>query len=105
MKNKIVKFGKWAERNWLALVIFALVIMLVGVIAVMASWFVGFWANALAGTKFDLGSCWQGIGVIIAGLGGITALAKAAWTKYDIDSRYNSIGGLPPKDEPYDDHK
>ena len=96
MKQKIISFGRWAEKNWLALVIFMVVIMLLFLCAVMVSWLYGYWSNALWHTKFELNSCWQGISVVIAGLGGITALAKAAWTKYNIDSQYNTPRGTPP---------
>ena len=97
MKQKIISFGRWAEKNWLALVILMVCIMLGFLCVVMASWFIGFWANALYGTKFDLGSCWQGISVVVAGLGGIAALAKAAWTKYSIDSQFNTPRGFGPQ--------
>lgn len=51
------------------------------------------------GTKFELGSCWQGISVVVAGLGGIVALAKACWTKYGMDSKFNSVAGTHPYTE------
>ena len=96
MRQRIVQFGRWAEKNWLALVILMVCIMLGFLCVVMASWLIGFWANALYGTKFELGSCWQGLAVVFTGLSGTTALAKAAWTKYNIDSQYNTPRGTPP---------
>lgn len=93
MKNKIVRFSKWAQANWLALVIFMVILMLLFVCAIMFSWLFGYWSNALHGTKFDLNSCWSGITVVITGLGGVAALAKAAWTKYNADSQYNTPPG------------
>ena len=44
--------------------------------------------------------CWSGIGVVVTGLGGIVGLAKAAWTKYGYDSRYNTPAGIAPVKNP-----
>ena len=93
MKKRILKFAEWAQANWLALVIFMVILMLLFVCAIMFSWLFGYWSNALRGTKFDLNSCWSGITVVITGLGGVAALAKAAWTKYNADSQYNTPPG------------
>lgn len=93
MKKEILSFAKWAQANWLALVIFMVILMLLFVCAIMFSWLFGYWSNALRGTKFDLNSCWSGITVVITGLGGVAALAKAAWTKYNADSQYNTPPG------------
>ena len=41
MKDKIVRFSRWAQKNWLALVIFLSVLMMVFLCAVMASWLYG----------------------------------------------------------------
>lgn len=46
-------------------------------------WSIGYWANALFNTKFDLASCWGGV----AALGGSGTLAAI---KYIYDSKYNS---------------
>lgn len=96
MKEKILRFTNWAQANWLALVIFMIVLMLLFLCLVLASWLIGYWANALYGTKFELNSCWTGVGVVVTGLGGVAALAKAAWTKYGHDSQFNSLLGSPP---------
>lgn len=96
MKEKLIRFGKWAQHNWLALIIFLAVVMMAFLCLVMVSWLYGYWSNALAGTKFELGSCWQGITVVATGLGGIVALAKACWTKYGMDSKFNSAAGQKP---------
>ena len=93
MKKRILEFAEWAQANWLALVIFMVILMLLFVCAIMFSWLFGYWSNALRGTKFDLNSCWSGITVVITGLGGVAALAKAAWTKYNADSQYNTPPG------------
>lgn len=96
LKQKLVRFSAWAQANWLALVVFMVLLMLLFVCAVMVSWLYGYWSNALYGTKFDLASCWSGITVVVTGLGGVAALAKAAWTKYGMDSKYNSAAGETP---------
>lgn len=64
---------------------------------VMISWLVGFWANGLLGAKFDLGSCWQGISSVVAGMTGVAALAGTKYAKYYLDSKYNSEGGERPE--------
>ena len=61
----------------------------------MFSWLYGYWSNALSGTHFELSSCWQGITVVGTGIAGIVGLGKACWTKYGMDSRYNSEQGKP----------
>ncbi len=103
IKKYILRFAKWAQANWLALVIFMVIVMMSFLAFVMFSWSVGFWSNALYGTRFELGSCWQGITVVITGLGGVAALAKAAWTVYATDSKYNSKYGEKPMKGEYDD--
>ncbi|SFM41464.1 hypothetical protein [Pelosinus propionicus] len=95
MKNKLISFCNWAQANWLALVIFMVVLMLLFLCLVLMSWLIGYWANALYSTKFDLNSCWTGVGVVVTGLGGVAALAKAAWTKYSTDSQFNSLQRNP----------
>ena len=97
MKEKILKFADWAQTNWLALIIFMIIIMLAFTCLIMFSWLYGYWSNALWGTKFELNSCWSGITVVITGLGGVAALAKSAWSKYRIDSELNSPQGEVPK--------
>ncbi|MBU2702264.1 hypothetical protein Ga0466249_003391 [Sporomusaceae bacterium BoRhaA] len=96
MKNKFIRFCNWAQANWLALIIFMVVLMLIFLCMVLVSWIIGYWSNALYGTKFELGSCWTGVGVVVTGLGGVAALAKAAWTKYGTDSQFNSPAGMHP---------
>ena len=51
-------------------------------------WSIGYWANALFNTKFDLASCWGGV----AALGGSGTLAAI---KYIYDSKYNSEENKP----------
>ncbi|MBP2629904.1 MAG: hypothetical protein H6Q70_532 [Firmicutes bacterium] len=96
MKNRILAFANWAQTNWLALVIFMTVILMILLCVIAFSWIFGYWSNGLYGTKFELGSCWSGITVVITGFGGVIGLAKAAWTKYATDSEKNSpIGEMP----------
>lgn len=98
--KKIVQFGHWAEKNWLALVIMLSVIMMIFLCLILCSWLYGYWSNALNGTKFELMSCWSGVSAVAGGLVGIVGLAKAAWTKYGMDSRYNSpVGAMPLRQE------
>lgn len=96
MKEWFKASADWAQENWLAMVIGMIVLMLGFLCVVMASWLYGYWSNALAGTKFELSSCWSGITVVVTGIGGVAALAKAAWTKYAVDSQFNSEAGHRP---------
>lgn len=96
MKEKIIQLGRWGQHNWLPLIIILSCIMMVFLVAVMVSWLVGYWANALYGMHFELSSCWSGIGVVVTGLAGVVALAGACWTKYHTDSKFNTPAGLPP---------
>lgn len=67
MKNRIIQLGEWGQQNWLPLVIILSCIMMVFLVAVMVSWLVGYWCNALKGTHFELASCWSGISVVVTG--------------------------------------
>lgn len=93
MKDRFVIFTSWIELHWLALVVFMVCLMLGFVCVVFFSWSYGYWSNGLYGTKFEINSCWTGISSIVAGLGGIAALAKAGWTKYNTDSQFNTPNG------------
>ncbi len=83
------------------MVIFSMVSMLGFVSLIALSWLFGYWSNALYGTKFELGSCWQGITAVVTGMGGVAALAKAAWTKHRTDSEFNSRIGEEPTYQNY----
>lgn len=72
-------------------------IMMIFLALVMFSWLVGFWSNGLMGTKFDLGSCWQGISAVVAGMTGVAALAGSQYARYYLDSKYNSDKGEKPE--------
>lgn len=96
MKNKITALGQWGQKHWLQLIIIMSIVMMIFLCAVMVSWMVGYWANALYGMRFELSSCWSGISVVVTGMAGIVALAGACWTKYHTDSKFNSPSGIPP---------
>lgn len=72
-------------------------IMMCFLAMVMFSWIFAFWANGLYGTKFDLGSCWQGISAVVAGMTGVAALAGSQYARYYLDSKYNSNEGEKPE--------
>lgn len=96
MKKNIMAMGQWGQKHWLELIIIMSIVMMIFLCAVMMSWLVGYWANALYGMHFELSSCWSGISVVITGMAGIVALAGACWTKYHTDSKFNSPSGIPP---------
>ena len=96
MIDKFISIAAWLEKHWIALVIMLVCFMMLFLTAVMMSWLYGYWSNALSGTKFELNSCWQGIGTVVTGLGGVAGLAGVAWSKYHIDSKYNSPAGIKP---------
>lgn len=96
MRDKVQQFGQWAESHWLALVIIMVTCMLGFLLLVLLSWLIGYWANAIYHTSFELESCWSGVAAIGTGLGSVAALATAAWAKYHTDSKYNSDDGNPP---------
>lgn len=97
MKTHMIRFSEWAQTNWLALIIFMVLAMLFFLFVVMISWLYGYWSNAINGTHFELASCWSGVTVVITGLGGVAALAGAGWSKYHIDSKYNTAMGEMPR--------
>ena len=79
------------------LVITALIlVMMLFLCFVMFSWLAGYWLNATRDMHFEINSCWQGVGVVVTGLGGVAALAGSAWCKHWIDSKYNSAEGEKP---------
>ena len=100
MKNKIVALGQWGQKHWLQLIIIMSILMMIFLCLVLFSWLFGYWANALQGTHFELMSCWSGVAAVGGGIATIVGLAKAAWTKYGMDSRYNSpVGAMPLRQE------
>lgn len=55
---------------------------------ILASWGIGYYANALFGYKFEINSCWQGVSAVGVGLVGLL--------KWLIDSVRNSKDGEMP---------
>lgn len=96
MKLKLNKVSKFLTKNWLGVVILLTAILMFFVLIVCFSWLYGYWSNALWGTKFEISSCWQGFSILVTGLGGIVALAKAGYSAFKIDSKYNSKEGEQP---------
>nr|DAT91032.1 MAG TPA: hypothetical protein [Caudoviricetes sp.] len=90
MKSKIISLGKWGQKHWLQLIVIMSVVMMIFLCLVLFSWLFGYWSNALCGTHFELMSCWSGVTAVGGGIAVIVGLAKAAWTKYGYDSRFNS---------------
>ncbi len=90
MKNKITALGQWGQKHWLQLIILMSIVMMIFLFMVLFSWLFGYWSNALRGTHFELMSCWSGVTAVGGGIATIVGLAKAAWTKYGYDSRFNS---------------
>ena len=84
IKETITNFSEWAKPNFISIIIFLICYMLMFLGFVMFSWAFGYWANAFYGMKFELGSCWQGITVVVAGFGGVAGLAKYGLDKYCI---------------------
>ncbi|GMB00450.1 hypothetical protein [Pelosinus sp. IPA-1] len=72
--------------------IVAISITLIGLIFVFLSWAVGYYANGLYGSKFELASCWQGLAAI--GSPGLLGLLK--WI---IDSFANSAKNKMPGED------
>ena len=77
----VQKLINWVERNWLGIII-------VTILSVFIDWKIGYYSNAIYGTKFELGSCWAGLAVIASG-GFISGI------KYLIDSALNSEKNKP----------
>lgn len=93
MTKKVQKFLESVQTKQVGLLMMFLMFFLA---LVMISWLIGYWANGLYGTKFEIGSCWQGLAGIVTGLGGLAALAA----KYYMDSKFNSkVGEMPNKKE------
>lgn len=90
MKKKIIALGQWGQKHWLQLIILMSIVMMIFLFMVLFSWLFGYWSNALRGTHFELMSCWSGVTAVGGGIATIVGLAKAAWTKYGYDIRFNS---------------
>jgi hypothetical protein len=95
IKQNILTFGMWAQANWLALVILLTVYWMFFLCIISLSWLYGYWSNPLFGTKFEIASCWTGIGATIAAFATIVGLAGVSWAKYHTDSKFNSEENKP----------
>lgn len=96
MKNQIIALGQWGQKHWLQLIVIMSIVMMIFLFLVLFSWLFGYWSNALHDTHFELMSCWSGVTAVGGGIATIVGLAKAAWTKYGYDSRFNSARYMPP---------
>lgn len=96
MKEKVQRFAEWAEKHHMALIYGAgaLVLMLLSLWSL--SILVGFWANGLLGTKFELNVGISGIATIATAGVSVYGIARAAQAKYVTDSKFNSIEGAVP---------
>ena len=77
MKKRIVALGQWGQKHWLQLIVIMGVIMMVFLVLVLISWIIGYWANALMGTRFELTSCWSGDAAVASGIATIVGVGKA----------------------------
>lgn len=94
MKEKLKNLFLAIQKKQIGVLV---TVMMVFLGMVMFSWFVAFWANGLYGMHFDLGSCWQGISAVVAGMTGVGTLAGSQYAKYYLDSKYNSVEGEKPQ--------
>lgn len=93
MERKLIDIFKWIKENQIGLLLSAMMFFLV---VVLCCWLYAFWSNGLYGTKFDLGSCWQGLTVVATGLVTVAGFASKDYVKHWIDSKYNSREGESP---------
>lgn len=57
---------------------------------VMFSWGAAFWLNGLLDMHFDLGSCWQGIAAVTAGLVTVAGFAASPYVKVWLSHKWES---------------
>lgn len=77
--NKIINF---IGKQWVGVVIAM-------VMALFLFWTIGYFSNGIYGTKFELQSCWLGVGAI-------TTAGAIGLGKYFTDSKHNSESGKSP---------
>lgn len=99
VKNRIVALAKWAEENKMPLVYLGGAWILLFFTLWSGSLLFGFWANALAGTKFELGVGITGVGTIATAGATVYGIARAIQAQYITDSQYNSPLGQKPNTE------
>ena len=91
------KLAEWVEDNWLLLASFLAVYVLLLVTIISFSWVFGYWYNGLTANKFEINSCWQGIAAVASGFISPILMTLAGLAKYNINSKFNSISGSPPR--------
>lgn len=97
IKSEITNLAKWAEKNRMTLVYLGGAWVMLFFTLWSSSLLIGFWANALAGMKFELGAGISGIGTIASAGATIYGIAKSVQEQYATDSQYNSPLGEKPK--------
>ena len=95
-KSNVLDMANWSKHHLAQLIILAGVIILLLVVLVLFSWFVGYYANGFYGLKFDLGSVWQGLGACVTAISGLLTVAGVQLGKHYVDSKYNSQAGEKP---------
>lgn len=76
---------QWLQKH---IAIICIAFGLLSAVFVLISWGIGYYANALYGYHFEIGSCWQGISAMGVGLVGLL--------KWLVDSTKNSDPGKFP---------
>ena len=99
MKHRIAQLAKWSKAHASELVTLIGLLICVFVLFVLLSWGVGYYSNGLYGTRFDLGSVWQGLGACATAIGSLLTLAGVNLGKQYIDSKFNSPLGEKPRKE------
>lgn len=86
IEKKFKSIAQFISENIIGVIVTEFVLLFV-------FWTIGYFSNALYGLKFDLSSCWTGVGAIFgtAVMGGLQKILS--YSQYKIDSIYNT-----PKD-------
>lgn len=96
IRERIYSFSHWAEQNHMTLVYGAGAVILLLLTFWSMSILIGFWANGLAGTKFELNVGISGIATVATAGATVYGIAKAAQAKYSTDSQFNSENNVKP---------
>lgn len=99
MKHRITQLAKWSKQHASELITLIGLLICCFVLFVLMSWGVGYYRNGLYGTRFDLGSVWQGLGACATAIGSLLTLAGVNLGKKYIDSKFNSPLGEKPRKE------
>lgn len=102
--EKLISISLWCQKNYFVPCLLFTFFYTLGFFALLGSYFIGLYANALAGTKFDLSSIWQGFSIIVGGFTSVIFTGIAGYIKnladnkkYQIDSEYNTATGVAPQ--------